>query len=111
MDVGFGSRGWHACGVDTATACMTPAVPWFDFRGSSIWFEGLVQGLGVRGSGLGRVVQGVQEVVFGYQASSTIVFFILSRVQHHVVEYDPFIKVDLPHAINFRASCGANLVT
>ena len=29
----------------------------------------------------------------------------------HTVEYDPFIKVNLPHAINFRALFGAHLVT
>ena len=30
---------------------------------------------------------------------------------NHTVDYDPFIKVNLPHAINFGALCGANFVT
>ena len=30
---------------------------------------------------------------------------------YHTVEHDCFTKVNLPHAIDFRTTCGANLVT
>jgi len=43
---------------------MTPSVPGIDVRVSGFGFEGLVPGLGFIGSGLGRAVSGVQEVVF-----------------------------------------------
>ena len=29
----------------------------------------------------------------------------------HTVEYEPFLKVNVSHAIKFRHLCGANLVT
>jgi len=37
--------------------------------------------------------------------------FLTDSVMFHIVEYDPFIEVNLHHAINFRDLCGANLVT